>query len=328
MQSITHWCDSRGWRWSSCAALAVALGMTWSFPARSAEAKDHPLVTPPPQASIVAYTQDAERDYRLVLGSLRPGGQGEEAFEKTQVLHGKVTRIQYAVSGQSAITVYSHFSKSLLRGEFDRRFIAKGPKLGPEGGTLWARTAYSGLYDAEPAPEGLYRSVNTDARHYLVAEMSRSRGGVFVAVFINPFRDDEVRIQVDVVEQVSSRGSDRQPGSPRGLAQGERFVIKDVELDGDGGLTARAAPGLSQIAAVMASNRSLKVHVVGHSARSGDFDKDRARSVALAEAIRSALIERYRIEPERLSAHGVGPLAPACPGQQGLRGERVELVPR
>jgi len=73
----------------------------------------------------------------------------------------------------------------------------------------------------------------------------------------------------------------------------------------------------------------LKIYVVGHTDSVGGFDSNMSLSLARAEAVLQALVSQYGIDPGRLKAYGVGPLAPESTnrsedGQAVNR--RVELV--
>ena len=65
--------------------------------------------------------------------------------------------------------------------------------------------------------------------------------------------------------------------------------------------------------------------MVAHLSGSGPLETLLQRSTRRAELVREALIARG-VEPGRLEARGVGPLAPVC--NIANCGERVELVLR
>jgi outer membrane protein OmpA-like peptidoglycan-associated protein len=88
---------------------------------------------------------------------------------------------------------------------------------------------------------------------------------------------------------------------------------------------------LKEIAALLKNNASLNIRLVGHSDGTGDFNHNVTLSEARAKAVMSALTTQYAIAPSRLSAHGVGPLAPVASNdtEDGrTKNRRVELVKR
>ncbi len=88
-------------------------------------------------------------------------------------------------------------------------------------------------------------------------------------------------------------------------------------------------PALKEIAAMLAGNPALKLHLVGHTDNTGDFAYNMKLSEARAAAVLQALVTQYRIQPSRLRASGAGPLAPVASNrtEEGrARNRRVELV--
>ncbi len=86
---------------------------------------------------------------------------------------------------------------------------------------------------------------------------------------------------------------------------------------------------LEEIAKLLRSDPALKVRLVGHTDATGNLDHNLALSEARAKAVLAALTSTYGIPAARLSAHGVGPLAPvAANGSEDGRAKnrRVELV--
>ena len=86
---------------------------------------------------------------------------------------------------------------------------------------------------------------------------------------------------------------------------------------------------LDEIAKLLRSDPALKVRLVGHTDSTGNLDHNLALSEARAKAVLAALTSTYGIPAARLSAHGVGPLAPvaANDSEDGrAKNRRVELV--
>jgi len=83
------------------------------------------------------------------------------------------------------------------------------------------------------------------------------------------------------------------------------------------------------MASLLQKNASLSLRVVGHTDSTGDFAHNMALSEARAKSVVAALSTRFGIAASRLSAHGVGPLAPVASNEteEGrAKNRRVELV--
>lgn len=73
-----------------------------------------------------------------------------------------------------------------------------------------------------------------------------------------------------------------------------------------------SAPALAEVAKLLAQEPALKLRVVGHTDSTGSLESNLKLSQARAEAVVQALAAGHKVAAARLSAHGVGPLAPAA----------------
>ena len=99
------------------------------------------------------------------------------------------------------------------------------------------------------------------------------------------------------------------------------FNKSDVKPESD--------PALQEIKKLLSGNPTLKVFIVGHTDNVGGVDFNMKLSQARAEAVVKALTTKYKINPQRLKAYGVGQLAPVAPNtmEEGrAKNRRVELV--
>ncbi len=88
-------------------------------------------------------------------------------------------------------------------------------------------------------------------------------------------------------------------------------------------------PALKEIATLLQKNAALSLRLVGHTDSTGDFAHNMALSEARAKSVAAALSMRFGIAAGRLSAHGVGSLAPVASNEteEGrAKNRRVELV--
>jgi len=88
-------------------------------------------------------------------------------------------------------------------------------------------------------------------------------------------------------------------------------------------------PALNEIAKLFSGNPNLKVFIVGHTDNVGGVDFNLKLSQARADAVVKMLTTKFKINPQRLKAYGVGLLAPVAPNktEEGrAKNRRVELV--
>lgn len=88
---------------------------------------------------------------------------------------------------------------------------------------------------------------------------------------------------------------------------------------------------LAEMAGYLQANPAVEVLIVGHTDNVGALDYNMGLSERRAGAVREALAARYGIAGARMSAHGVGFLAPAAPNDSDTgraANRRVEMVLR
>jgi len=88
-------------------------------------------------------------------------------------------------------------------------------------------------------------------------------------------------------------------------------------------------PALNEIAKLLSGNPNLKVFIVGHTDNVGGVDYNLKLSQTRADAVVKMLTTKFKINPQRLKAYGVGQLSPVAPNktEEGrAKNRRVELV--
>jgi len=88
-------------------------------------------------------------------------------------------------------------------------------------------------------------------------------------------------------------------------------------------------PALQEISKLLSADANLKLFIVGHTDNVGSIDYNMKLSQARADAVIKALTTKYKINPQRLKACGMGQLGPVAPNktEEGrAKNRRVELV--
>lgn len=148
-------------------------------------------------------------------------------------------------------------------------------------------------------------------------------GEIDVTAGGNDFRITTVTVSAMEQEVTGSAIAD-------GLARDGHMAIYGILFDtGKATLRPESDPALEAIRDLLKANPALSVYVVGHTDNVGAFASNVTLSKQRAETVVTALVSRYGIAASRLTADGVGPLAPVAPNTSDAerqRNRRVEIV--
>lgn len=278
---------------------------------------DHPLVTRYPGSVIRDYSFGEYDQYKLRNAPKTTGAFDE--IVKFEALEGKITRIVYQhPKERSVIEIYKNYESALLGAGFGKIFACEGDACGVNFGNTYP----SGLV-------GFVRSYRTEQR-YIALKREDAKGVTHVALYMVKTQDGPFS-RLDIVESspmqsglitVKSLTSDL---SARGKA-----VIYGVYFDTNKSeIKPESNPALEAIANLLKENAALKLYVVGHTDNIGGLEANMDLSLKRSQAVVTALSTRYGIAASRLSAKGVGFLAPVTENEteEGRAlNRRVELV--
>ncbi len=111
-----------------------------------------------------------------------------------------------------------------------------------------------------------------------------------------------------------------------------KVVFYGIYFDTDKAtLKAESAPTLTEMAKWLKTNATAKVFIVGHTDMQGAVERNRTLSRDRAASVIAALVKEHGIAIDRLTADGVGPLAPAASNVDEAgraKNRRVEMVLR
>ena len=137
------------------------------------KSKDHPLVSRYPGSLITVYSVSEFDEFTLPLSKVN----GEGAFEKSQHLEGKITRIGYATpAGRSILEVYRNYESALQKGGFTTLFSCANAECGFSGGAK--------LFTTEE-DDWVWNS----GHRYISAKLARAEGDVYVSMHIGQWSD-------------------------------------------------------------------------------------------------------------------------------------------
>ncbi|MEK6804949.1 MAG: OmpA family protein [Nitrospirota bacterium] len=291
----------------------AAVSVLVSSPAVAAEVKHHPAVTPYEGSVATRRDDDGFKSYSLVT-AVNKNGKTDEEILQTLTVEGNVIRFAYEnPKDRSAHEIYTNYREGFEKGGFKILFACAASECGPSHATSrWSRV--TGLRYASPE------------MRYLAAKGSKNGHEIYVAVLVA-----KLRHQVEIVEIGGmEKGLVTAKAIGEGLMVEGRVVLDGILFDTDlATLKAESKPALDAIATFLTGHAALKAYIVGHTDSTGEFGHNMQLAKDRAAAVVAALVNDYKIAPERLAAHGVGPLSPARTNKTDdgrTKNRRVELV--
>lgn len=312
--------------------LASARAQNANVPATDiAGARDHPALKRYEGSKIFAFSRQDYATYKLALGkTLNPAApaSGGKSVEREETLEGTVTRLSYlAPAGRDALEVFRNYQKELEAKGFETLFKAGDKETG------WR---FSKRY------EGLFSQIfeyNDTNNYYLAARKEGTTAALYVVGYqmgltgaLKPAKGQPL-VQLDIVEakamdeKMVAVSAEKMAGA---IEESGRVALYGIFFDFDKAeVKPESAPALEQIAKLLQSQPSLRLHVVGHTDNKGAFDYNLDLSKRRAIAVVSELAGKYGIARARLNPLGTSCMAPLAtnrtePGR--TKNRRVELV--
>lgn len=296
---------------------ALSLMILITCPVAAAEVKDHKAISRYPGSTPTSRADDGFISYTVITGVHADKKTDEERFD-TIVVDGNFTGINYEnPKGRSALEIYTNYREALEKAGFSILFHCAEAECGPGFATsAWGRITGGRLKYFTPEMQ------------YVAAKGKADGNEIYVVALIA-----KLRHQIQIVEmKPMERGLVTAQAIEQGLTLEGRVVLEGLFFDHDKAvLTPESKPALEVIAKYLKGHADLNVYIVGHTDGTGSFEYNLGLSKQRAEAVVNALAKDYGIAASRLSAHGVGPLAPEKTNQnEGGREEnrRVEMVAR
>lgn len=299
-----------------CLLLCFCTFSSYAFDSNEdvAGASDSELFQRYPRSKIDEFSQTNTEDYLLSLSAAKTvnGVMELEYFER---LAGKLTRITYrAPDAEPSDMVFAHFRTQLKKLPHNLLFECHGRECGDSN--EWANRIFEvrELYGPDRY------------QHYLAAQLNTDQGPLFLALYSIQRGNKRVYFQLDLLKPTKGSAVDLavNPDTILDVLKSDGvFSLPNLTFDDNNQLTSDADKRLAAVVTALKKSSRLKLYVVGHVAGSDDLDILKSRSQARAETVRNALVEAG-IKEERLSAQGVGPLAPVRKGSESAN--RIGLV--
>src|SRR5215471_10151426 len=324
------------------AAAAMLLPAAVAAQPEAAGAKDFPLIKRYEGSQLIGYDSRAFDVFKLLLGKLKMGDNGQAAADAAKEVEGRHTRLLYlAPPGRSSLEVFRNYEADLAAKKFTVLFKCSGEdECDSSYGTEMYRVLYpptKTLQNNELAKVAF--NVPIEPR-YLAATLTRPEGDVFVSLYVAkesgaafPDTKDRVAVLLDVVEA--------KPMEAKMVTVDAATMAKDISATGKvaiyglyfdtdkAELKPESTPSLDEIGKLLKGQPALKVYIVGHTDNAGSFDYNMSLSQRRAKSVVDRLVQGYGIAPDRLKPVGAGLIAPvASNGEEAGRAKnrRVEIV--
>ena len=173
--------------------------------------------------------------------------------------------------------------------------------------------------------------VYDDGRYQSVMRVAKDGKEIWVdlTALINGNRYDLVIVEQEAMEQEIMVNAEAWKGD---LASSGHVAIYGITFDTDQAvIKPESEPVLAEMAKLLTDNPPLKVFIVGHTDSTGTYEHNLQLSQERAAAVVNALVSGHGIAATRMTAVGVGPVAPVAPNdtEDGrAKNRRVELVKR
>lgn len=260
-----------------------------------------------PRSHIIDFEKSSEDvPYTLILGPLKKI-KNVLSPKKSRRVNGRLTRITYRIpNGIQSREVFEYF-KSRLSGRGEMLFTCEARECGSS--MYWANTVFNRaeLYGPEEDQYLLVGQFMQDQQQYLATVYTIKRGNRRVYAHLEVIEAD-LKVRMD-------------PALMLGILQSNGVVhLDDVKFDADNRLI-DDPKAIDSLVKLLSLNSSVRVYIVGHAAAEAELDSALIKSRQRAEQLMAKLVQSG-ISVDRLSAQGVGPLAPA----KGAPGNRIDLV--
>lgn len=319
---------------------------------------DHPLLRRYEGSLIVSQEKKGLREFSLPLAQLekvpeRRDNHNNSVFEPKQKkdLVGAYTRLVYLIPpDRSPLEVVGNYQDEVKRQGGKVLFECAGDSCGGDpkrgnggGGGRMSLTMY--LYPRDTVTEthgslgACLVNDNVTDRRYLAAELPQKNTHVSVYSFtLEPNACEKAMAGRTVALVQIVEGKERENKMvavsagelAKSIAEEGRAAVYGIFFDTNKAeVKPESDPTLEQIAKMLQERSSLKVLIVGHTDNVGGYAGNLDLSQRRAKAVVQALVGRYKIGADRLTAVGVSSAAPLGSNKTDdgrAKNRRVELV--
>lgn len=254
-------------------------------------------------------------------------------------VRGKRTRLYYSMKGTVSIRdLFLNYQAALKRA--GATILAQGQEDKSTSKEIGGRTFLGVHYGRNEVPPSsgirlLQGSATSGGSFYLAGTLKDHGNAVHLIISGSQYTNEEKVLFVDIIEEAGIDTDKVTVNAEWMKLQIERdgkVALNDILFDTDQAtVQAASMPIVAEIAKLLQLMPGLNTYVVGHTDMTGGLDHNIDLSARRAAEVVRLLVKEHGVAPDRVEAHGVGPLAPVSSndtdaGRQLNR--RVELVAR
>jgi len=320
--------------------LMLCATAAWSAAAAGKDvqgSKDSPLVSRYAGSWIIGYAHQRYGALTLPLSKSK-----HAALDKVQREEGELTRLLYVnPTGRSALEVFRNYQQALDKAGFKILFQCEGKSA---CGTLLHQAIYPQGQHLTNTRLADFAFSGVEDQYLLSAQLSdAAHGSAFVSLYVATDENEaglyqgpkRVMSLLQIVQtQPMETGQVKVDAAAlaKGLEQAGHIAIYGVYFDTDSArIKPTSAAQLEEMAKYLKAHPGTEVYIVGHTDDQGKLAHNLDLSRQRAKAVVEALTMQYHVPAARLTAEGVGPLAPVAANTNAAgraRNRRVELVLR
>jgi OmpA-OmpF porin, OOP family len=293
---------------------------------------DHPMFSRYPGAEIIEHRQLEFAQTELATGFKDPKNPSEPT---KRMFEGRTTTIIYEVVGQqSALQVFRNYEQALARAGLKTQLSCFNKACGNRlSVALFRDNDKEALYRRM-----LYDSIDNSTSDfgYLSAIGTANGAPIAVGAFVGRIRTgNRVYVGLDIVESEAMKTGQvvvDLDALTRDIREQGKVVLSGIYFDTDKDIVKpESEQALRAISDYLQKNPQQSFYVVGHSDTAGSYEHNVDLSRRRAQAVVVALTSKSGAAKPRLTAVGVGPVAPAGTNASDAgraNNRRVELVLR
>jgi outer membrane protein OmpA-like peptidoglycan-associated protein len=310
-------------------------------------AKDHPHIKRFANSSIVLYDNKRFDSVDIPTSTFIKYNLNSKRREFAQppvVAEGERTRIWYEAKGEAtSIEVFRNYLNDLKEQGFSLLYDSTKDSKDVRWNGYLLPFGFGGNKLANSRSEFVMYGAPSKSIHTLSAKRDKDGQTTYLHLTVVQWDQDNRTFKavkgvyaaldiVDVAAMKQNMVTITASEMSKAMLSTGRVALYGIFFDtGKADIKAESTPALAEIAGLLKAEPNLKLRVVGHTDNQGNLDANIALSKRRAESVNAALVSRYAIGSQRLSAFGVADLAPVATNatdEGRAKNRRVELVPQ
>ncbi|MFK7864080.1 MAG: DUF4892 domain-containing protein [Pseudohongiellaceae bacterium] len=272
------------------------------------------LVTPFPNSAVQSSSFVPDLVHEVALGILQRES-GVARPEQARIVNGSLSKTLYEIPREySEAAVFEFFNSQFVEREYEPLFSCSGRSCGSSND--WANDIFGNRLLYGPVQNQFYG---------VYQENADDSSSPYISVYVIKRGNRRLYSYIEVVEPMNPRPDEvpsEGPSLEAELLELGLVTLGELQFSND---VVRQAGQFEELVAVLNGNPELEIYIVSHLADSESLPRLLEKSQKRAESVMNVLLNEG-VSGDRLSAHGLGPLAPSC--QSPSCRTRIDIVRR